>query len=122
MSWPFEPLPMFGYDVIVADPWAAVSGLPASRSQCKTVRIVPVLGFKEGSPEYAQCRMAMLQRRDNADAAYRARVSSTLQNFNNTVQNNRVDYSTYNNTPPYSPPRRVTCRQTLGIGNPVVCE
>ena len=80
------------------------------------------MGFKEGSPEYAQCRMAMLQRRDNADAAYRARVSSTLQNFNNTVQNNRVDYSTYNNTPPYSPPRRVTCRQTLGIGNPVVCE
>ena len=47
MSWPFEPLPMFGYDVIVADPWAAVSGLPASRSQCKTVRIVPVWDLRK---------------------------------------------------------------------------
>ena len=43
------------------------------------------MGFKEGSPEYAQCRMAMLQRRDNADAAYRAHVSSTLQNCKTSI-------------------------------------
>jgi hypothetical protein len=40
--------------------------------------------------------MMLLQRRDNADASARANAVSALNNFNATVQNNRVDYSAYN--------------------------
>lgn len=44
------------------------------------------MGFKEGSAEYGQCRMAMLQRRDNADAARRANAVNTLNNYNASIQ------------------------------------
>jgi hypothetical protein len=80
------------------------------------------MGLKYGTPEFAQCRMLMLQRRDNADAAARANAVAAMNNFNATVQNNRVDYSAYN--VPMQPIGRpsVTCQQTLAITPTVVCR
>jgi hypothetical protein len=50
------------------------------------------MGLKFGSPEFAQCRLMQDQRRDNTNAAQQAHVAQTLKNFNDSVQNNRVEY------------------------------
>jgi hypothetical protein len=60
--------------------------LAADNSNCES------MGLKFGTPEFAQCRLMQDQRRDAADAAARANAVQALQNFNNTVQNNRVEY------------------------------
>jgi hypothetical protein len=49
------------------------------------------MGLKFGSPEFAQCRLMQDQRRDNANAAQQAHVAQTLKNFNDSVQNKRVE-------------------------------
>ena len=54
------------------------------------------MGLKFGTPEFAQCRLMQDQRRDTANASANAARVQALQNFNNTVQNNTVDYSKFN--------------------------
>ena len=60
------------------------------------------MGLKFGTPEFAQCRLMQDQRRDAANASANAARVQALQNFNNTVQNNTVDYSKFN-APPMQP-------------------
>ena len=50
------------------------------------------MGLKFGTPEFAQCRLMQDQRRDSANAAQQAQVAQSLKNFNDSVQNNRVEY------------------------------
>ena len=44
------------------------------------------MGLKIGTPEFAQCRLAMLQRRDTADASANAARMQGLQNLGNSIQ------------------------------------
>ena len=54
------------------------------------------MGLKNGTPEFAQCRMALLQQREANAAQARQNAVNAIQNFNNTVQNNTIDYSRFN--------------------------
>src|SRR5258707_9395529 len=50
------------------------------------------MGLKFGTPEFAQCRLMQTSGAMLPVLLPRANAVGALQNFNNTVQNNRVEY------------------------------
>ena len=60
------------------------------------------MGLKFGSPEFAQCRMLLLQQREANAAQARQNAVNTINGYRDNVMNNQVPASVY--APPHIAP------------------